>query len=123
MGQLTSRGHGVWQGVFQKADLEEDTEARRQRRRQDSALPPSQSCHMDLVWLENEGRVAVGSISDAETRAQRGEATCPRSHSQELKVTGPSLFILGCTCGMWKFRGQGSNLHYSSNLTHSRDNA
>lgn len=83
MGQLTSRGHGVWQGVFQKADLEEDTEARRQRRRQDSALPPSQSCHMDLVWLENEGRVAVGSISDAETRAQRGEATCPRTHRWE----------------------------------------
>lgn len=110
MGQLTSRGHGVWQGVFQKADLEEDTEARRQRRRQDSALPPSQSCHMDLVWLENEGRVAVGSISDAETRAQIGEATCPRSHSQELKVTGPSLFIYFFGLHLWHVEVPGPRL-------------
>ena len=33
------------------------------------------------------------------------------------------LFIFGCTCGMWKFPGQGSNPYHNSDLSHSSDNA
>ena len=33
-----------------------------------------------------------------------------------------SDFFFGCTHGMWKFPGQGSNLHHSSNPNHCRQN-
>ena len=29
----------------------------------------------------------------------------------------------GCACNLWKFLGQGSSPHYSSDLSHSSDNA
>ena len=32
------------------------------------------------------------------------------------------LFCYGCTCGMWKFSGQGSNLSHSCDLCHSCSN-
>ena len=34
-----------------------------------------------------------------------------------------AFFIFGCTCGVWKFPGQGMNPHYSSDLSYSSDNA
>ena len=33
------------------------------------------------------------------------------------------LIFFGCTCRMQKFLGQGSNLHHSSDLSRSSDNA
>lgn len=38
-------------------------------------------------------RVVVGSISGTETRAQSGEVTFPRSHSQDKEVPGLSDLI------------------------------
>ena len=32
------------------------------------------------------------------------------------------FFFFGHTCGMWKFLGQGSNLHHSSDSSHCNDN-
>ena len=31
-------------------------------------------------------------------------------------------FLFGCTCGIWKFLGQGLNLYYSSSKSHCSDN-
>ena len=32
------------------------------------------------------------------------------------------VIIIGCTCGMWKFPGQGLYLHHSSHLSQCSDN-
>ena len=39
-----------------------------------------------------------------------------------ITVTNTTLLFFGCTCGMWKFLGQGLNSHHSSNQSHSGDN-
>ena len=44
------------------------------------------------------------------------------SYSFSFLFSFPLFFSFGCTHGMWKFPGQGSNQHHSSNLSHSSDN-
>ena len=39
-----------------------------------------------------------------------------------FKIYIYNFFFFGCTCGMWKFPGQGSNLHHSSHPNRCSDN-
>ena len=49
-------------------------------------------------------------------------ASLSPAFAQGSTATTPGFFF-GCTHSMWKFPGQGSNLHHNSNLRHCHDDA
>ena len=59
---------------------------------------------------------------EGEEKKKRQEPILQGSHAESLRVY-IFFFLFDCIPSMWKFPDKGSNLHHSSNLSQSSDDA
>ena len=75
--------------------------------------------HISKWQADSLHKIHQGHIVQVSRYRVSGKSPWP--HTELGKNT--ILFFFGCTCGLWKFLGQGSNLRHSCNQNHSSDNA